>query len=682
MTNMFSRLQWKVFVFLAISLVTLLGFFSIVYSRIFTRQIIHEAATHSALLADTIHLGLAQSMMSKNREGIQLSLLDIANNPDINKVVVADAEGRIVFSSQPVLLGKSIAQTDFGGVGRKEGWRIHSGRGDEGRQLHRYIPILNREPCQECHPKGNEVLGAIAMSITLAKQEELIRTNRYLFLALMSLVLILLFVVNAHFFSRNVTKPIERLMGRFRQIGEGNLEPASTNEKISNDELGVLRVKFEELVMTIKKLHHREKEQEKEFALLQRERDHQEELERMNRLLSERVERLDMANRRINSLATQLEDKNESLQNAIKNISALNRVGVALSSELDLEKVSTLLINISAKGLRAEIGYIMLMDEGGEKLLMTSWTGMGEAFDETVTVPSGESVSGMVAKTGQALLLPLVDGAGGIKRMSRYGFTRRSVISAPIKIKEKVLGVIELNNKRGSESFDEEDLQMLQSIANQAAVAIENANLYQEVQQSYFETIKALVQAVEEKDNYTRGHSERVTAFSLKIGERMGFSSSQLQALSYGGVLHDIGKIGINLNIIQKPGRLTQEEFNLIKNHPLIGERIISPIAFLKDVLPIVSQHHERYDGKGYPVGIDGSKMVPEARVLAVADAYDAMITARPYRNPLPREEAVAELRRCSGTQFDPIVVEHFLELLEEDPEIRKLEESVSNVGM
>jgi putative nucleotidyltransferase with HDIG domain len=249
-------------------------------------------------------------------------------------------------------------------------------------------------------------------------------------------------------------------------------------------------------------------------------------------------------------------------------------------------------------------------------------------------------------------------------------------------MKEKVLGVIELNNKRGTGSFNEEDLQMLQSIANQAAVAIENANLYQEVQRSYFDTIKALVQAVEEKDNYTRGHSERVTTFSSKIAERMGFSARQMQAISYGGVLHDIGKIGINVNIIQKPGRLTQEEYNLIKNHPLIGERIISPIAFLKEVLPIVSQHHERYDGKGYPLGIDGSVMAPEARVLSVADAYDAMITARPYRNPLPREEAIAELRRCSGTQFDPIVVEHFLEILEEDPEIHKLEESLSKVGM
>jgi HD-GYP domain-containing protein (c-di-GMP phosphodiesterase class II) len=312
---------------------------------------------------------------------------------------------------------------------------------------------------------------------------------------------------------------------------------------------------------------------------------------------------------------------------------------------------------------------------------MKAWTGMGEDFDPNWTVAPGESVSGLVVKSGKAMLVAKVDGRGAIKTVSRYGFTRRTVISAPIRIKDRTLGVIELTNKRGDDSFSEEDLAMMQSIANQAAVAIENANLYMEVQKSYFDTIKALVQAVEETDKYTRGHSERVTTFSVKIAVSMGLNEKQLENIRYGGVLHDIGKIGINVNIIQKPGRLTKEEYSLIKHHPVIGERIIGPIEFLSGVLPIISQHHERYDGQGYPQGLDGKRMVVEARVLGVADAYDAMITARPYRDPLPRSEAIAELRRCSGTQFDPIVVEHFLAILEEDPDIRKLEESLSTVG-
>jgi HD-GYP domain-containing protein (c-di-GMP phosphodiesterase class II) len=193
--------------------------------------------------------------------------------------------------------------------------------------------------------------------------------------------------------------------------------------------------------------------------------------------------------------------------------------------------------------------------------------------------------------------------------------------------------------------------------------------------------VLALVQAVEEKDRYTRGHSERVTAFSVKIAGAMGLHPRQIRMIEYAAVLHDIGKIGIDLAIIQKRGRLTPEEFTVVKNHPLIGERIIRPIGFLTDALPAIAQHHEQYDGSGYPRGLTGERMAPEARILAVADAYDAMITERPYRKPLSKRAAVAELLRCSGSQFDPKVVEHFVELLHNDPEIHRVEVEASTVG-
>jgi HD-GYP domain-containing protein (c-di-GMP phosphodiesterase class II) len=157
----------------------------------------------------------------------------------------------------------------------------------------------------------------------------------------------------------------------------------------------------------------------------------------------------------------------------------------------------------------------------------------------------------------------------------------------------------------------------------------------------------------------------------------MGLSPRQVQLVQHAGVLHDIGKIGIDLAILQKKDRLTEEEFDIVKRHPLIGERILRPIGFLADVLPGVRQHHERYDGFGYPSGLAGEHVSIEARILAVADAYDAMITERPYRRPLAKESAVAELQRCSGTQFDPLVVEHFLDLLANDPEIHRLERQV-----
>ncbi len=676
-------LEWRIFFSLAVSLILFLGIFVFLYQRFLAERIVSEAADNSSLVADTIHLGLTQNMIGQNREAIKLALLDIMSNPEISEVLITDADGRVVFATQPDIMGRNLRNSSFAGMTGEQEWKVADL--EEGREILRLSPIPNRPACYGCHSPDRSVLGNIAMRISLASTEDLLRTSRLYMVGLVTLVLLLLFMVNALVFSKNVSRPIAALLLRFHEVGSGGGagEPVSGPPALASapEEIAVLGRKFEDLMGKIRILHDQETEQAKEVALLQLDKAHRAELQEMNRQLQGRVSDLDDAYRKINALARQLEEKNESLQNAVKNISALNRVGVALSSELDLDKLIRLLINISVKGLRAEIGYIMLMDNENQSLVMKGWTGLSEGFDPSRTIKPGESISGTVAKTGKSMLITRVDGSDGIKIESRYGFTRRSVISAPIKIKDRLLGVIELTNKKGAESFDEDDLQMMQSIANQAAVAIENANLLREVQKSYFDTIKALVQAVEEKDKYTRGHSERVTTFSLKIAAKMGFSEDQVQTLRYGGVLHDIGKIGINVNIIQKPGRLTQEEFNIIKNHPLIGERIISPIAFLKTVLPVVGQHHERYDGLGYPLGLDASQMVPEARVLAVADAYDAMITARPYRKPLPREDAIAELRRCSGTQFDPIVVEHFLEILDEDPEIRKLEKTLSTVG-
>lgn len=672
-----GTLRTRFFVILAVSIVTLLAVLSLAYEQFMRRQIVESAASHSALVADTIHLGLAQNMINNNRDAIELSLRDILKNPVIAEIVITNEKDRVIYGSRDGLVGHNMKK-GFAGISPSEGWRLKESGNDGGLEMLRYMPIRNRTACHGCHSPSHAILGHVGLRMSLESSERLLSASRYFLLMVATVLLMALFVVNAHFFTKHVAKPVERILRRFEDVQNGGTA-AGTVTDFADDEIGTLGRRFEDLLLAVEDLHSREKEKEKEFVLLQQDRAHQEEIRDINRQLEVRVAELDKANRRINAMAGQLEEKNESLQNAVKNISALNRVGVALSSELDIEKLVKLLINISVKGLRSEIGYIMLVDESSGELVMRAWTGLPDNFEPTSTVRAGESVSGMVFETGQPVLLSKVDGTDGIKSESRFGFTRQSVISVPIKIKDRILGVIELTNKKGSLGFNEDDLQMMHSIANQAAVALENANLYRQVQKSYFDTIRALVQAVEEKDTYTRGHSERVTTFSVKIAEKMAFSEKQIVTIRYGGVLHDIGKIGINVNIIQKPGRLTDEEFNMIKNHPLIGERIISPIAFLKDVLPVVSQHHERYDGQGYPLGIDGSRMVPEARVLAVADAYDAMITARPYRSPLPREEAMAELRRCSGTQFDPIVVESFLELLETgDPDIMDLERSAA----
>ncbi len=174
--------------------------------------------------------------------------------------------------------------------------------------------------------------------------------------------------------------------------------------------------------------------------------------------------------------------------------------------------------------------------------------------------------------------------------------------------------------------------------------------------------IKVLAGALEAKDPFTKGHSYRVSQFSLEIGKRLGFSEEQLEILEYGALLHDVGKIGIKEAILKKPGRLSEKEYAHIKRHPIIGEEILRPVEIFRPALPLLRSHHEHFDGRGYPDRLKGEKINIFARIIAVPDSFDAMITDRPYRRALTVEEALLELRRGSRTQFDPRIVDIFIE--------------------
>jgi putative nucleotidyltransferase with HDIG domain len=190
--------------------------------------------------------------------------------------------------------------------------------------------------------------------------------------------------------------------------------------------------------------------------------------------------------------------------------------------------------------------------------------------------------------------------------------------------------------------------------------------LYDEQQKTYLNTIHALVSAIEASDSYTRGHSERVTKYSVTIAKKLGLSQERLKIMERAAILHDIGKIGINLALLHKVGRLTDEDIYDLQQHPEIGIRILEPIEFLVDVRLCIVQHHERFDGKGYPNKLRGDELLLEARILAIADAFDAMTSDRPYRKALALDIAVKELNDNAGSQFDPEIVPVFVDLLEQ----------------
>ncbi|MFZ2959693.1 MAG: HD domain-containing phosphohydrolase [Candidatus Ozemobacteraceae bacterium] len=240
----------------------------------------------------------------------------------------------------------------------------------------------------------------------------------------------------------------------------------------------------------------------------------------------------------------------------------------------------------------------------------------------------------------------------------------RNTLVLPLAARDRILGVIQVANKGVHDHFVPEDLDLLKILSGQIAFVIQNADLFRNLQQAYIQSLSALTSAIDAKDSYTHGHSERVTELSVALGKEINLNKTDLENLRIASVLHDIGKIGIPENILNKPGRLTDEEFEIIKSHPELGIRILKKVEFLVTVVPIIRHHHERYDGRGYPDALKAEEIPFAARIITIADSYDAMTSDRPYRKAMELEAACSEIMRCKGSQFDPELTEAFVKMM------------------
>jgi putative nucleotidyltransferase with HDIG domain len=240
----------------------------------------------------------------------------------------------------------------------------------------------------------------------------------------------------------------------------------------------------------------------------------------------------------------------------------------------------------------------------------------------------------------------------------------KTVFAVPVFTRGLIAAVIGLGFEK-TRILPEEDLEYLSQLADQFAVALSNARMLEEVNDFSIGTLEALARAVDAKSPWTAGHSERVTNLAVIIGVAYGLDSSELSWLHRGALLHDIGKLGISRELLDKKGRLDHEEFNIVRSHTTIGERILEPINAFAKIMPIVSQHHEHFDGSGYPNGLAGSEIDIKARILAVADVYDAMTSPRPYRDGVEPSEVVEVIRTNVGSHFDPEVVSAFLRVID-----------------
>ncbi|MCX7944083.1 MAG: response regulator [Deltaproteobacteria bacterium] len=238
-----------------------------------------------------------------------------------------------------------------------------------------------------------------------------------------------------------------------------------------------------------------------------------------------------------------------------------------------------------------------------------------------------------------------------------------SALFAPIKVNGENYSLLAIYKLSSNQPFTEGQRKTVLTIADRAGAHIENIQLVIRMQNTFSETIQGFAMAIEAKDRYTIGHSERVAKITLEICKGLGLSEEETGRIFQAALLHDIGKIGIRYEELNKPEKLTPKEYEMFKLHPVIGKKILQPITFLQNILPDIYHHHEQYDGSGYPDGLRGEEIPLGARILAIADTYDAMTSDRPYRPALSHDVAIEELKRCSGTQFDPKLVEVFIKI-------------------
>ncbi len=364
-----------------------------------------------------------------------------------------------------------------------------------------------------------------------------------------------------------------------------------------------------------------------------------------------------------NTMTDSLRERSESLTKKVLELATLYEMSRALGSTLDLDILLDSVLESAMRIFNVELGYVTLRDRESGELDVRSLQGSSSRSDEAAV---RSSMSEWVVREGRPLIFnPPRDGENNGTRIDSVSGAL-AALCVPLVSSEGTLGAITVGSRDPRHRFTSDDVRLLATIANHVTIAIGNIELFSSLQDAYLATVRALAAAVDAKDPYTRGHSDRVAQFALMIADSVELSFEQKTALEMAAYLHDIGKIGISEDILLKPGKLSDEEMGQMRHHPLIGANILKPIAFPWPIAPVVRHHHEHFDGRGYPAGLKGEEIPLLARVLTVADAYEAMVSDRPYRRGRSDEDAILEMRRCSGTHFDPRIVDAFIRALDE----------------
>jgi putative nucleotidyltransferase with HDIG domain len=639
------------------------------------KQLVHKITDGNIqLLNETIKSSISDAMRSGRSEEVRSIISRLNNSGHITSIRILDPEGVILNSANPAEIGTSIPKQDMSVMKRGDSAII------DNLQTFTSISLIRNAPaCHGCHSPSTEILGILQVNTSIEYMRDIMASMRNNEIGSTVAIILMIILTMSAFLIIYVDKPIKRLIASMQRVENGDFDTSIVID--SSTEMNLLSNHFNHMVKQLNSVMDTAIIHERDLAVAQGKLHHHREvhqlnlkletqineIESLNVTLEERIEEIEEANYKIADLAGELEDKNYNLEKVVARLSTLYKVGLAINSNMDNENIFRLIVDTTIETLHADIGYIIIHDKQKDLLRVDTLVGHDDyVIGEDVYIPIKDtSVSGWVINNAKPLLISDINETPQFDRFSALGYERKTLICAPLIVRDEVIGTITVVNKNDGSTYTNEELGLLTTIAAQASIAIKNAMLYDEQQKTYLNTIHALVSAIEASDSYTRGHSERVTRYSLSIAKKLGLPQERLKIMERAAILHDIGKIGINLALLHKIGKLTPEDVSDLQQHPEIGIKILEPIEFLHDVRLCIVQHHERFDGKGYPNRVSGDDLLLESRILAIADSFDAMTSDRPYRKALSLDVAVKELTDHAGAQFDPAIVPVFVELLE-----------------
>lgn len=553
---MFMIIKTKIITVIALTIILTVGLATSIVINVQNRKMVNDKLADTVFLGDIIERTIDNDMEEGHAQNVQKIIENIGKNKEILNIRIFSPDGTILKSTNTAELGtksRDYIESSFSEATQRPAIINET-------TIDYYKNILNRKECYGCHSSKQTVNGIIQIKLDISRSLLVILSVKRLFVFSNILIVLLVSMILSMLFSNLVVKPLKNLLSTIHDVESGNW--TATVKIESRDEIGIIGSAFNKMIEEINKLYKNDINKERELSKIKLELEHKNRVEVLNTQLGFKIKELEAANKAITSLSKEVKIKNMDLEKAVEQLKKINEIGRILSSIIDPEELLKIITRITTDLLNTEsaVLHINSSKNASSTLRYLRESGLEnlEAFPYDLDSDFMDLLS-----HGKPLCPPQANDSG--HPVSRIG--------VPLLIKAQIIGAIIVEGKADGSSFTKEDMSLLTTLSNHAVVAIDNAWLYKSVKNNYFSTIQSLVNALEASDKFTKGHSERVRFLSLELGRHIGLDLKELEILEQASILHDIGKIGIESFILQKQGRLTDNEYSMIKAHPIIGKK-------------------------------------------------------------------------------------------------------------